>query len=161
MVKVNLAITYRKNTKKVDRASVTDTDYNVCLDKLKDNGVEVISKYFETDSKGRYHLHMLALADTKVKYTNLKVQGYSSKCLRCWDTKGWLNYIRKDVKYAEEIARDLTQSIMAKDYDAQLGSERPPDKKLAVEAPGEEPEQDLLVQTPKEERIKITTKKLF
>jgi len=156
-MKVSLAITYKKLVKKSDRTSVTDADYDICLKQLKDNNIDVISKYFEYDDKKRYHLHLLCSGDSKVKYTNLKVKGYSSHCSKCYDVQKWLDYIRKDQKYAIDLSHQITQACMLHDYNTQSDfAGLPSEKRLSnINVSDNEP------LTPKEMQIEVPKKRLF
>lgn len=152
MVIYDVAFTYKINCKAKDRVNVTDSDYQVCLDTLAKHG-KVSTHVFETDSKNRLHLHGVVELPHDIKYTHLKVKGFSSKMIRIYNRKGWIDYLskQKDVKFAETIARELTQLVML------LEREKTHGQADQATTPAEESEPD----TPKEERIVIPTTRLF
>lgn len=167
MVLKTYAFTIKKNVKKADRASVTVADYQDFLSELKVHGD--VEFYEEYDSKQRHHLHGLCTFDSKIKYTKLKPKGFSTLFKPCFDISKWLDYCRKDSKYAFKLQQELTREVMIKDYESQLGCEKPPDKKTEVKLPlrslslrqtDNKLDDDEPI-TPKEGRIEVPKKKLF
>lgn len=164
MVIYTLAFTYKKNVKACDRDKVTNEDYDPVLDMINQSG-KVISYVFEYDSLKRKHIHGIAELDHKVKYRQMKLKGFSSLWKKIFDYQGWCNYLKKDQDYATSLVHEITQLIMTKDYEAQLGSEKPTDKQTEVKVPlrtlslrRSDDDEPL---TPVEGRIEVPTKKLF
>jgi len=160
MVLINLCFTYRKNVKKAERPNVTYEHYNVCFDTLKKQGGDIIDFYYEKDNKGRFHLHGLMLISKKIRYTDLKVQGFASKMVRAYNTANWLSYCQKSQTYALKLQRELSLTVLSQDNQSDFS-----EKSLAISSSEDglttlrDPYVELL--TPKEEQIKIPKKKLF
>lgn len=133
MVLKTYAFTIKKNVRAKDRQSVTLADYHDFLEELKVHGN--VEFYEERDSKQRHHIHGLCNFDSKIKYSKLKPKGFSTLFKPCFDISKWLEYCKKDQKYAFKLQQDLTHQIMLSDYESQLGCEKPPDKKTEVKLP--------------------------
>lgn len=158
-MQINLCFTYRKNVKKADRSNVTYEDYNVCFDQIKKQGGDIIDFYYEKDKQGRFHLHGLMLIDKKVRYTDLRVQGFASKMVRAYNTTNWLSYCQKSQTYALKLQREMSLNVLA----LEEPTREEPTSKIACnfESVTTLDVSDSEPVTPKAGRIPIPTKKLF
>jgi len=156
MTKYNCAFTYRKNVKAKERSQIKEEDYQICLDAVNLYG-RVISFYYETDDKGRLHIHGLCELDTKTKYTTMTIKGYSSRFKKCWSVENWLDYCKKDQKYCIQNVHLLTQLSMLHDYETnQIKSACTFKTVPNIDVSDDEP------LTPKEGRLEnMPTKRLF
>jgi len=144
MVLADFAFTYKKNVKSSERDSVTEKDYEHIIKFIKESGGEDIHVYYEYDDKRRFHLHGLCLMNTKIKFKMFRFEGFASKWKRCYNSKQWLSYCKKNQKLTESLSHEFTFEVMKLDYETQSQTV-PPDECL----------------TPKEMRINPPTKKLF
>lgn len=160
MVLINLCFTYRKNVKKIDRPNVTHEHYNICFTTIKKQGGDIIDFYYEKDLQGRLHIHGLMLIDKKVRYTDLRIQGFASKMVRSYNTQNWLSYCTKSQTYALKLQRELSLTVLSQDNQSDFS-----EKSLAILSSEDglttlrDPNVEPL--TPKEEQIKMPRKKLF
>lgn len=138
---VSFSFTYKRNTRV--KVFPTIEDYSPVLDMLNMSG-KVTHFVYEEDKSGKLHIHGIALLPRDVRYTKLRLKGYTYNIKPIYNLEGWLAYLDKDKglakawisktewlsqREAAPISPDYTKNLMPR------RSERAPmdAKKLFIE----------------------------
>lgn len=87
-------ITYKKLT-----GAPTQSDYDACYDLIRRRGGEFVQDVYETDAKGRLHVHYIVNFNRRNPYfRNMVIPDYSMKSILIYDIDTLMHkYLRKQV----------------------------------------------------------------
>lgn len=92
-------VTYKKNTK--DGEFCDQVDYAHAFQMLNTKG-KIIHFRYETDKKGRLHLHAVVKFDKNPFFKSFMIKGFSTKFLPVYDAEHLSDYLNKQVHSDED-----------------------------------------------------------
>lgn len=115
--KCTFAFTYKRNVKKGH--IMEKKEYDPCLDKLREHGEIESYVYEDSGTYGLLHIHGLVYLPRNIRYTTLKVPGYTQHFDVCHDKKGWLRYMKKDLKLRENFIFELKTMTLEEEQESE------------------------------------------
>lgn len=103
---------YGFSIKRNDVKAPTQQDYMPILKGLSRKG-DIIEFIYETDSKGKLHIHGILEVNKTPYFKTLVPKGYGTKFELIYDLEGWKRYMHKDVPNEHESAQ-LADSVYAR-----------------------------------------------
>lgn len=106
-------VTYKKNTKVGEYPQ--SSDYDKAIDLLTRKS-ELLFKRFETDSKGRLHLHAVVRFIKGPYIRSMLIQGYSTKFLPVYDMDHLKEYLFKQCETDDQEASLVLENYFRENY---------------------------------------------